>query len=326
MSVFPLKSAYPYLKNIDSEHIYYETDKMNTPDGKRKSTLRRGRIILFLEEKGLLADFIDKFWLEGRTTKEGKSNIESCKNFYFKVSENNINKENIVAKPEEKQVQNVEKNNLYEKESSNTSQTILKKTSLISNNDNSSNLQSSTLTKSSSCEQLEGIVRETKELIRLVNQNRKNSGKNLVFKETDLFEVLLDIEKRCLNSESLNVFSSALYKLVVESSRYENPNFRYTGYFHESNYPKDIWKEPAMLDFINDVKTIRHEFAHTKSDKKESKKRKAEVLNKYLCNMKEPRLPEKFLEFQTGILAEFVNFLKKLLQYVEDELNPEKKS
>jgi hypothetical protein len=115
MSVFPLTSVYSYLNEKGFEHIRDETDGLYTPDGsKRDQTLRRGRIILFLEEKGLLTDFIEKYWSEGKSPK-GRYNINYCRNYYcrilstisnFPVNKKNNkgkNKKNVVLTKEQKQ-------------------------------------------------------------------------------------------------------------------------------------------------------------------------------------------------------------------------------
>jgi hypothetical protein len=175
----------------------------------------------------------------------------------------------------------------------------------------------------SSSEPYEKIVQEAKELIRLINQNCKNLGKVPIFKESELFELLIDIEKICTSKEGFEVFSSSLYKLVVENPRDKNPNFKKTGgHFYEYRYSKysiEFWKDNTITkDFIDDVKTIRHEFAHTKLEKKTPVKTKAEVLQKYLGSNIEPRLLEKYQEFQFGVLKEFVSFLNKLLEMVEN--------
>jgi hypothetical protein len=165
------------------------------------------------------------------------------------------------------------------------------------------------------------IVREAKELIRLINQNCKNIGKEPIFKD-GLFELWIDIEKTCSSKNDFDVFLSSLYKLVIENTRDENPNFKKNGgHFYEyrySKYSSEFWKDGTITkDFIDDVKTIRHEFAHTKLEKKVPVKTKAEVLQKYLGSIIEPRLPERYQEFQSGILKEFVSFLNKLLEMVE---------
>jgi hypothetical protein len=175
----------------------------------------------------------------------------------------------------------------------------------------------------SSSEPYEKTVREAKELIRLINQNCKNLGNKPIFKESELFELLIDIEKGCSSKEGFEVFSSSLYKLIVENPRDENPNFKKTGgHFYEyrySKYSSEFWRDGTITkDFIDDVKTIRHEFAHTKLEKKTPVKTKAEVLQKYLGSSIEPRLPEKYQEFQLGVLKEFMCFLNKLLEMVEN--------
>jgi hypothetical protein len=172
----------------------------------------------------------------------------------------------------------------------------------------------------------EMIVREAKELIRLINQNCRNLGKEPIFKD-GLFELWIDIEKTCSSKNDFEVFSSSLYKLVIENPRDANPNSKKNGgYFYEyrySEYSNEFWKNGTITkDFIDDVKTIRHEFAHTKLVKKVPVKTKAEVLQKYLGSSIEPRLPEKYQEFQFGILKEFESFLNKLLEMVEKYKSP----
>jgi hypothetical protein len=168
----------------------------------------------------------------------------------------------------------------------------------------------------------EKIALEAEELIILINQNCKNIGKEPIFKD-GLFELWIDIKKTCSSKNDFEVFSSSLYKLIVENPREENPNFKKTGgHFYEyrySKYSSEFWKDGTITKcFIDDVKTIRHEFAHTKLVKKTPVKTKAEVLQKYLGSSIEPRLPEKYQEFQFGVLKEFVSFLNKLLEMVEN--------
>jgi len=83
MPDFPLTLVKPYLVEKGFEHIYYESDKIPTPKNTQRSTLRRGRIIIFLEEKGLLADFIEKHWSDVETKKR-EAEIKICKNWYYK--------------------------------------------------------------------------------------------------------------------------------------------------------------------------------------------------------------------------------------------------
>jgi len=90
MGVFPLNSVKPYLENMDYEHIYNDSDTVPISNEDRRSSFRRGRIIIFLEEKGKLSDFITKHWPEG-STREGLNNINTCKNWYYK----NINNSSL---------------------------------------------------------------------------------------------------------------------------------------------------------------------------------------------------------------------------------------
>jgi hypothetical protein len=172
------------------------------------------------------------------------------------------------------------------------------------------------------------IVQEAKELIISINQNCKSRGKEPIYKD-GLFELWREIEKLCSSKNDFEVFSSSLYKLVIEITRYENQNFEKNGgHFYEyrySEYSNEFWKEGTITkDFTDDVKAIRHGFQHTEQKNKAPKKKRVEVLKKYLNNETEPSSPEEFQVFQIMILKEFVKFLSKLLEMIKGDPSPPK--
>ena len=170
MSVFPLKSVYSYLEKNGFADLRNETDKLHSPDGDRDSTLRRGRIILFLEKESLLNDFLEKYWPEGKTPK-GKSNMNTCKNFYRKV----IGFEEVFNDKSDSGDKNISRR-------ATVTAKQIKQTYDVSQIVNFSESHSI-------------IAREAKELIRLINQNCKNLGRESIFKDSGLFELWMDIEK-----------------------------------------------------------------------------------------------------------------------------------
>jgi len=82
-TVFPLEEAYVFLEEKGYGNVHSEVLKLHTYNGKRESTVRRGYIILFMEKKGMLNEFLEKYWPDGKTT--GKINMQYCINFYHKV-------------------------------------------------------------------------------------------------------------------------------------------------------------------------------------------------------------------------------------------------
>ena len=77
----PLRYAYQFL----TEKGYSEkADEIRSSKDKFKSytsTLRRAKLINFLDEKGLLDEFIEKYWINGKTPK-GQNQIKGLRRLY----------------------------------------------------------------------------------------------------------------------------------------------------------------------------------------------------------------------------------------------------
>jgi hypothetical protein len=293
-TVFSLESAYPYLKEKGFGYICDECAKLHTSNGKRECTLRRGRIIIFLEGKGLLDDFIKKCWPNGMPQKV-KKNIPRCRKFY---------NDNINGIDRAKRVRNgasVRSRDVKQEHQ---------------NNDSLS-------------EPYEKIVQEAKKIIILINKYRTKNRMKPVFKESDILELWTDIENLCISDASFLKFIKSLYIFFREKTRDKNQNYRNKNdHYFIWRFPDVFWKRDKITKRnMDNICIIRSEYFHSEIDEQESESQKPEkksfldVVEELTGRRYIPETTKDFQELQIGVMKQFESAMEILLQMVKDELN-----
>ena len=164
------------------------------------------------------------------------------------------------------------------------------------------------------------IIKHVKEIFVLINKNSKKIGGKSIFKEKNITELWMGIEKHCFSHEAFNYFATSLFDLFLENARDKIEKNKYEGINqYVSRFPDEFIEKHK--EFILDVKIIRNEYAahHIDDDfNKKPKRTKEDVLKKYLDS---PSEPENFEKFHIEVLKEFEIVMHDLHQIVKNNLN-----
>lgn len=307
---FSLDSAGQYLKEKGFGDIYDEAMKIYNPNANREAAIRRIYLICFLEEKKLLFDF----WPEGKTA--GKDYIQYVTENYKSLSD--VKK--IAFKfSDKKQIQKQTNNFQPTRNEIITKPVVLIKNSHASNNVNSFD---ATLNGEFLSDYYSWIAEKARTLFIQINEYRKENRKQIIFKEVDSVKLWSGIEKLYKHSETFGKFSDSLHGLFLENARDSIDRGKYKSRFPDCFVKNGTWTK----EYIDDIKITRNKFAHNKSRDEipeeidwGMKRTILDVYEKYLGTKHIPETIGDFQELQIGIMTQFRNVLRKLLEIVKKE-------
>jgi Endonuclease NucS len=114
---FSLEKAYEFLRSKNLESVAEEIQVSRDQFMSYSSTLRRAKVIRVLNNKGLLDEFVEKYWPSGKT-KSGQTRIQFWLRLYdrFKSSEGQDEDENVENEDTEDADSTSEKQFAYERD------------------------------------------------------------------------------------------------------------------------------------------------------------------------------------------------------------------
>jgi len=167
------------------------------------------------------------------------------------------------------------------------------------------------------------IVQRAMDKITEINQDCKNHKRDPIFKQK-VHELSRVIEKPCTSKEQFINFTLNLYIMIYETTRERKSNNTKGKSFYDYKLPYEFIRDDRQTKhFMDIVGTFRHHYAHLEPEYKIqiNKIPYEDVLFELLGNRNEPKSREDFQKLQIGVLKQFEDSMKKLLEIVESELN-----
>jgi len=157
-------------------------------------------------------------------------------------------------------------------------------------------------------------VKRCMDFINEINKICTRNGKRRMFK-LEVFELQRKIENLCNSENDFIVFALNLYKILRETTRYDNQNKKPP---FDYMLPDEFMKNGTLTRcFWEEVNTFRGETAHIEKGKI------ADLFEKYLGknNRTEPKTAEGWQRLQIGVLQQFEKTVTALFQIIETNPN-----